>query len=474
MKFLNRTDEISRLDGLLALPEGGLGVVYGRRRIGKTRLLLEWCRKHEGIYWVADDSGSTILRRFFAMTLAERFSGFADVEYPDWGSLLSRIAKEAAAEHWRGPLVIDELPYVVSSSPELPSILQRWIDHEAPKADLTVVIAGSSQHMMQGLALNASAPLFGRAKALLKIGPLPPGWLTKAFRAIDEAEAVGYYAAWGGIPRYWELADGHGGTLEEQLLDLVLDPYGPLHNEPDHLLHEELPTAASLRPLLDAIGLGAHRISEIGARIGLPSTSLSPHLARLVELELVQREIPFNEKEKTSKRSLYTIGDPFCRLWFSIIAPYRSMLTQGLKSFRIGLLRKGFPALIGVAWEQLCRSAIPYIQPIDNNGSEWGPAGRYWHGSGPEWDIVSQSIDGARLLAGECKWTAKPCSMADIVNWEHELLKKGVPPVKGYAGKKTEYALFVRERPQKQTHTKNGTRIIDASDVLRYITDSEG
>jgi uncharacterized protein len=476
MKFLNRTSEMSRLDGLLSIKGGGLGVVYGRRRIGKTRLLLEWCGKHDGIYWVADDSGSAILRRFFALTLAERFPGFADVEYPDWSSLLSRIVKEAATQQWRGPLIIDELPYAVSSAPELPSILQRWVDHEVPKAGLVVILAGSSQRMMHGLALNASAPLFGRAKVLLQLGPLPPEWLVRAFHNLSAVDAVGYYAAWGGVPRYWESAVEHGGALEEQLHDLVLDPHGLLHHEPDRLLLEDVPTAASLRPLLDAIGLGAHRISEIGARIGMPVTSLSPHLTRLIESGLIQREVPFGEKGKSSKRSLYVIGDPFCRLWFSMVAPYRSVLAQASRSHRIALLRKHFPGLLSSAWEQLCRDVIPFIASDEKRGTpkvRWGAAGRYWHGNGPEWDVVCASIDGTRLLAGECKWTRQSCAMADITQWEKELHGKGIPPISIGSGKNIEYALFVPQRPSKQRYTEQGTRIIDAAEVFRYFTDRE-
>jgi AAA+ ATPase superfamily predicted ATPase len=326
--------------------------------------------------------------------------------------------------------------------------------------------------MMQGIALHASAPLFGRAKALFKISPLSPVWLTKAFSGTDETEAVRHFAAWGGMPRYWELAAEHGGTPESQLLDLVLDPQGPLNAEPDRLLHEETPTAVSLRPILDAIGLGAHKLSEIAGRIGMPATSLSPHLSRLIELEMVEREIPFGESEKSSKRSLYIISDPFLRFWFRIVAPNRSALSLGTTSLRLGILRKGFPALLGAAWEQLCRMAMPRL-PLRDSGSQpdggyWIGARRYWRGDGPEWDIVARSADGESLFLGECKWTDGPCSEADIQRWERELLGRGVPPVPEAAGKVSR-ALFVPVRPRGLKRTKGGTAIIDARELFRYL-----
>lgn len=177
MKFLNRTEELERLDRLATREGGGLAVVYGRRRIGKTRLLLEWSKRHGGLYTVADQSSAEVQRRYFAQAVAERLPGFGDVDYPDWRTLLTRLARDAEAASWRGPLVIDELPYLVNVSPELPSVLQRWIDHEAARARLVVALAGSSQRMMQGLVLLGNAPLYGRAREILDLGPIDPAFL---------------------------------------------------------------------------------------------------------------------------------------------------------------------------------------------------------------------------------------------------------------------------------------------------------
>ncbi len=110
MLFLNRQLELDRLDRLMAAREGGLAVVYGRRRIGKTRLLVEWVARHGGLYAVADQSTPELQRRYFAQSVAQRLPGFADVEYPDWWSLLLRLARDAGAAQWRGPVVFDELP----------------------------------------------------------------------------------------------------------------------------------------------------------------------------------------------------------------------------------------------------------------------------------------------------------------------------------------------------------------------------
>jgi uncharacterized protein len=470
MRFLNRTAEMERLERLASREGGGLAVVYGRRRIGKTRLLLEWSRRHGGLYTVADQSSGEVQRRYFAEAVAERLPGFADVEYPDWRTLLLRLARDAERESWRGPLVLDELPYLVTASPELPSVLQRWMDHDAERAGLVVALAGSSQRMMQGLVLSGHAPLYGRAREILDLGPIDPTFLTEAFSVPPGRELVELYTAWGGIPRYWELAAEVRGGVPEQLDCLVLDRLGPLHSEPDRVLLEEIPPALELRPVLDAIGAGAHRISEIGARLGRPATSMSRPIERLVGMGLVRREIPFGESEKESRRSLYKIADPFFRLWFRVVAPHRGPLASGTPKTRKAWLARFWDELAAQAWEELCRSRISCLGPEARLGSlgPWKPAARWWKGNEPEWDLVSESLDGKRLLCGEVKWSAKPFGARALARARTELVarpKPALPP--RFADHQEVRALFVPEIEGGRESGVEDPRVVTAQDLLQ-------
>ncbi len=470
MKFVNRQNELARLDRFAAADEGGLVVIYGRRRVGKTRLLLEWSKKHGGLYTVADQSMAEIQRRYFAEALGAVLSGFADVEYRDWRSLLSRVAREAELAGWRGPLIFDELPYLVLASPELPSVLQRWIDHEARSARLKVAIAGSSQRMMQGFVLSGDAPLFGRAREILEIQPLSPTYLREVFDVPDSVRLVELYTAWGGIPRYWELAQETGGDLPSQVDHLVLYPLGPLHREPDRLLLEDIPSALETRPLLDAIGAGAHRVSEIAGRLGRPATSMARPLDRLLSLGLVRRELPFGENEK-SKRALYKIADPFFRLWFRVVAPYRAQLASGTLAARRKLLARFWDSLCAQAWEELSRQQVPRMpaeSPLGRRGP-WGPAARWWHGTQPEWDVVSESIEGESVLLGEVKWSTRPFERKALETAFRELAAKPAPPLPSrLKDAQVVRALFVPEVASRPGSTKasEGLELVTAADLL--------
>jgi len=468
MEFIDRCAELDRLDRWAARGQPGLAVIWGRRRVGKTRLLLEWNLRHRGLYWVADLSAAAVQRRYLAGSIESVVPGFAEADYPDWRSLLGALARGAVASGWTGPLILDELPYLVESSPELPSVLQAWLDHEARQAGLLVVVAGSSQHMMQGLTLDASSPLFGRAAEAFCLSPLPAGHIQQALDIADAKECVQALAAWGGIPRYWELASPFGSDLDVAVDTLMLDPLGPLHREPDLLLAAERPSALSLRPLLDVIGGGVHRLSEIGGRLGQPATSLGRPLRRLIELGLVHREIPFGDPPRGGKRALYRIADPFVRSWFRVVAPNRGLLAQTSTEARQQIWQRAFPGLVSETWEALCRAAVPRLAcggALAELGP-WCPAARYWRGSGPEWDVVARSVDGECLLLGEVKWHVGEVDSRFLDATAHALVARGVPVAAGRP-QRIVHAVFVPRRAQSARG--HPVSVIEDSDVLAAL-----
>jgi AAA+ ATPase superfamily predicted ATPase len=461
--FVDRGDELARLRRSEA--DGGLVVVWGRRRVGKTRLLVEWARAAGGLYWVADESAPALSRRYLADALSAALPGFGDVRYDDWPSLLGRLARDAKSAGFRGPLVLDEVPYLLASSPELASALQRFIDHDARSAGLLVALAGSAQHMMQGLTLEPTAPLWGRAREIIKLRPIPAGHIGSAFQLAHAGDAVRAWALWGGIPRYWELAASFSSSRDAADA-LVLDPMGPLHDEPARLLLEELPSATSLRPLLDAIGAGAHRVSEIAGRIGQPATSLARPLSRLLELDMVVRETPFGEPERSTKRALYKLADPFLRLWFGVVAPRRSQLLMATRKGRLQLLDARLPYLVASAWEDLCREAVPKLGTALGPVS-WGPAQRFWSGAGPEWDLVAAGDDGS-VLIGEAKWTEREPTMADVDRTVAALRAKGLPSNQPHETKLV-VAVFFPTLPKGARRKHADVHLVDAKQVLRAL-----
>lgn len=454
LPFLDRAAEIAKIRKLLGIRNGTFAAIYGRRRCGKSRLLRETLPEKRTLYFVGDDREAALQRSSLAAEMARFIPGFDQVTYPDWDALLGRWWTEARAGTI---LVLDEFPALVAQAPELPSLLQKRIDRQA-KRQLHVVVSGSSQSMMQGLVLDRASPLFGRAQAILKIGPLSPGWISDALGLADAIEAIESYAVWGGVPRYWELAAGYP-NLETAVRELVLSPLGVLHEEPAGLLLDDLRDTTQAASILSLIGKGCHRASEIAGRLGKPATSLSRPLQRLMELEFVRRDLPFGTTTRDTKRTAYHVADPLLRFWFRFVEPNHSRLEarQILPVMRD--VKKDFPHHVGSVWEDLARASVVGLR----YGRAWRPASRWW---GPgldrhpvEIDIVAESEQGDALLLGEVAW-----SRSSPERLIEELRRKAgnLPITK-------DRRIFLAAWTRSGAGHVRGTRIFGPEDVLRAL-----
>jgi AAA+ ATPase superfamily predicted ATPase len=409
LPFLNRTEESRRLRGFFDARAGGLAVVYGRRRLGKSRLLSEVLPGKRAVYYVADDREATLQRAALAEEIGRLVPGFSAVTYPGWDELLRRFWAEAPR---RAILAIDEFPSLVASAPELPSLLQKRVDSPGDRG-IRVVITGSSQRMMQGLVLDGSAPLFGRAREILRVEPLLAGWIRQGLSLRSAVASTEAFAVWGGVPRYWELAGGQRG-LSQAMEQLVFSPLGVLHDEPRRLLLDDLSNTTQASSILALIGAGCHRLSEIAGRLGKPATSLARPLTRLLDLGMVRRDVPFGSSLRDSKRTAYRLDDPFLRFWFRFVEPNRSRLGAGQASQVVREVERELHIHVATVFEDMVRQSVPRAR---YGNTTWRPAASWW---GPgldrspmEVDLVAESEDGSALLVGEVKWSRR-------VDWKRE------------------------------------------------------
>ena len=401
MKFLDRYGERTRLMKFLNGADGALACLYGRRRCGKTRLLHECVADRPNtIYYLADRSERPAQLARFVKEASRVLPAIAAAAPDDWGRVLDLWTALAPRD---AVLVLDEFPYLVEKDEALPSVLQRIVDAIVSTGH-KIVICGSSQRMMQGLVLKASEPLYGRAREILPIRPLEFGWLREAFPKMTSFQRLQLWGVWGGVPRYWELQEDES-TLWRAVRHHVADPFGLLRNEPNYLLLDEVGDSAQASAVLAFIGEGAHRATEIAARMQRPVTDMTRPLQRLKELGLIAKDIPFGADEK-SKKSFYRISDQFLDFWYTYVWPNWSredfLQTEGeQKTFE-----KTFNSYLGGVWERLVATILQKHGLPGLDGQLRGC--RRWWGSGlnrapMEIDVIAESVDGKTLLVGEAK-----------------------------------------------------------------------
>lgn len=398
MKFVDRVEETKRLKQVLKAEKSTFTVIYGRRRLGKSTLITRALGEND-VYYLADQTDAKLQREVMAKMIASIIPGFDKVIYPDWNVFFDMLNDRTIQKF---TLCIDEFPYLVGSSSNLPSILQNKIDSKRLKFNL--IICGSSQQLMYGLVLDASSPLYGRADAILKITPIKVPYIQEAL-GVSAIEAVEEYAVWGGVPRYWELREGYANLLEA-IESNLLSVNGTLYEEPIKLFKDDINDIVKTATIMSYVGAGAHRLSEIAGRCGEIATNLSRPLAKLISLGYLTKEIPFGENEKNSKKSRYKISDSFMNFYFQFIIPNRSFIEIGRISPILVNLDTHFSDYVGDYWEKLCRETVSGNE-ID--GITYGMARRWWGNVSREerieLDVVAESLDKKYLLVGECKWT---------------------------------------------------------------------
>lgn len=443
MDFLDRVDEQRRFGRFLRLQDGALAVLYGRRRIGKSRLVEEVVAGYDNVVtFIAEKSEAALQRSRLASDISTAIPGFADVAYDSWSVMFDRWQRDAPNG---SVLVIDELPYLVERSPELPSILQRIADGLRTSGK-KIILSGSSQRMMQGLVLKENEPLYGRAREIVKLEPLHFRWMKNAFPGLSIWERFCRYAVFGGVPRYWEAFQGED-DMWQALRDQVFSPQGLFHDEPSYILQDDLQDSVQAASVLSLVGRGVERLVEMAARLQIPMTALGRPMKRLVDLGFVVREIPFGSDSKSNKKTLYRMSDPFLRFWYSFVLPNYSDVNYLSSKAEVDALQPAFMVFLGQAWERLVREEVQR-KPLPGCEGRFRNAARWWGGGldkrPMELDVVAESLDGRTLLVGEAKLSLSETDARRLIA-ELENKAKQLPFVDKYERVVTK--LFVAQDP---------------------------
>lgn len=465
MDFIDRQREISRIQRALHAPDSRFIVIYGRRRLGKSTLIKRALGDRD-VYFEADLNEEAIQRSLLVNAIRMTYPELADARYESWDSLLTHFNRVCDAN---STLCLDEFPYLVKKNPALPSVIQRLLDSGDLRFNL--IICGSSQRMMERLVLDASEPLYGRADEKICLGPIPLPWWEEAF-GLDSRRTIEEYSVWGGVPRYWKLREDYE-DLWKAIESLIFDEHGILADEPSALFMDDLSEIAPYSSIMTALGSGHRRFSNLADAIGRKVTDLSVPLKNLTQISYIRREVPFGEDPEKSRKTQYAFADPFMAFYYRFVAPNKSYLALGRFGRILDIVSAKFNTHVGAIWERLCAQAVS-LNSLD--GTEWGVASRWWGnvpvtGTGGkrvgseeiELDVVVRSLDGSRMLIGECKW-----DKADYADRLLRVLKAKVSKIRDFEGKSITYALFLRERPASMALPED-CLLLYPDDIIRML-----
>jgi AAA+ ATPase superfamily predicted ATPase len=453
--FVNRQAELDLLEERYASGRAELFVLYGRRRVGKTELLAQFCEasappKHH-VFFVADLDVEPVLRAALSAAVnAELLGpGTAGAVHASWDDIFHLLAQHA--RHERLVVVLDEFTYLVDAHPPLASTLQRLWDRELAHTQLMLILCGSYVGMMEEKVLGYQAPLYGRRTGQYLLEPLSFHDARQFFPDYDLSDQVRAYAVFGGTPAYLNAASS-SLTLLENIGQRVLARGTFLYDEARFLLQQELREPRNYFAILEAIAGGRTRLNEIKQATGLEG--VSAYLSTLQGLHLVERVVPVTETQPhKSRRGLYRLCDQFFRFWFRFIHPNRTLLERGgaqaaLDSF-VGPQLDTFtgPVFEDVChqslWRQGLRGELPFV-PLRVGG---------WWRANEEIDAVAVGQEVA--LLAECKWSRRPVGL----NILRDLERKASIASRELDGRQVYLGLFSRSGFTAHVHDESVRRL---------------
>ncbi len=383
--FVGRSEELENIVERLDSSEFELLVIYGRRRVGKTRLMLESVKDREHIYYLAIEGDNL---RHFKRPASGVVPEIAYLE-EDWENYF-RFLKDRI-------VIIDEFPNLIKENRAVLSVFQRIVDTELKDTKTKILLSGSSVSMMGEKVLSYGSPLYGRRTGSIKLRPLKFWEIKGFFPDSDIKEIMEIYGFADGVPYYlermkapfWAWLEGEIGNSGTFLKD-----------EMDFLIKYEFEEVNTYKRILEAIALGKRTPREIRDYLGLKHSDITPYLRNLLETEFIKREIPIFEGAK-SKKGRYYLKDNFAAFWFRYIYPNLSAIEEGI--FEIESIRGDYSAYMGRIFEDISRDFLIKLRRDGKAPINFTKIGKWWHRD-VEIDIVAADERNNQILLGECKW----------------------------------------------------------------------
>ncbi|MEI6624102.1 MAG: DUF234 domain-containing protein [Actinomycetes bacterium] len=423
-RFVGRNRELGSLERELervrSVPAGdapGRAILMrGRRRVGKSRLIEQFCANAgvPYVFFTASQQGGGELGMFADEVAQSNLPGrdlLADAHPQNWDSAL-RLLATAVDETSTTVVVVDEFPYLVADDPTLEATFQKQWDRLLSKKPILLVLVGSDLAMME--SLNTHGRAFFQRGTEMVVPPLSPTETADIVGVPDAADAFDAFLITGGFPLVcdeWPT----GEPMWDYLQEALAEPTSALIVSAERALAAEFPDQAQARAVLTQIGSGEMTFSGIArAAGGLAGASASRALDTLTAKRVVAREVPLSTK--ASKEARYRVTDPYLRFWLTFIGPHLAEIERGRSDRVLGRIRRDWTTWRGRAIEPVVREALIRLSPIAGLPAAEAVGGYWTRTNVPEIDLVG----------ADCGPIAKSISYAGTIKWlDSQLLEQG-------------------------------------------------
>ena len=404
--FIGRERELRVLEETYQKPGFQMTVIYGRRRIGKSRLITEFIKEKRASYYVASQSSfQDNVKKWSAQFIMDLFPAMEGVSFDTPESFFQFIGNSATEE--KLVIALDEIPYIAEADASFLSRLQAAIDTVFTSKNIYLIICGSAISFMEKEILSEKSPLFGRRTNQIFLKPFDYMDSARFTQNYSSEEKAIVYGVTGGVAKYLTLFDD-SLSLDENLINHFFKPSGYLYEEPLNLLTQEFRTINTYNTVIEVCAGGTNRLNEIADKAHISTATLAYIIKNLMTIGVISRKTPMTEVEN-KKRTAYEITDGMYRFWYRFIPAARAAIEMGRgEVFYHSYVKDKLHSYMGSVFEEMCRfyTLSEGLEGrlnclVTNVGSWWGPG----HDHKPtDIDVVGVDDAGRKAVIGECKF----------------------------------------------------------------------
>jgi AAA+ ATPase superfamily predicted ATPase len=394
MRFFDRKTELEALEKRFETDSFELFILYGRRRVGKTELVKQFCKDKPHIYHLFSQDTEKRQRERLAESIADHFDEI-EPKLEGWRDTIEYIGNKLKEE--KVVLALDQFPYAIESNESVPSQFQYLVDEILQEnSESMIILSGSTVSVMLDDVLGYESPLYGRRTGQIDLKPFK---FKESLEVIDYSieNAVRSYTVTGGTPMYLTSFD-YSRSLKRNIREEILNPSSTLFEEPEFLLRQEVRNPSRYASILESIANGYTTSNEISNNTGISSGTIPQYLKKLQKLRLIERTTPVTSSKKT-KRSIYRISDNFIRFWYRNIHSQKSIIEENPEK-AVENIMGNLKQQASKTFEEICRETIQKTENYNKTGSWWYKEA--------EIELVALNEREDQILFGECKWRSKP------------------------------------------------------------------
>lgn len=446
--FIGRNDSLAALNAIWGQKRSQILALYGRRRVGKSELIRQFCKGKAAFCFEAVEGEDTLAQiRHFLRQMAALFeeSHLADLAYTDWPPVFDLLTQKLSGFQ-QVVVAFDELSWMAAGHTHLVSQIkyywdQKWKFHK----HLLLILCGSVASWMLKNVVRSKA-LYGRISRNMLLEPLSPREVAEYIgKKRGQKEVLEYLLCFGGIPRYLEEFD-FDRSLEINIEKTCFNRSGFFAEEADKIFYNQFRETQTYRMIVAALLKEPLSLAGISQKIKMRSGGgLKQYLDNLRSAGIISEIRPIRPEMTVAKAPLYFASDEFLRFnnWF--IAPNRHDFSElGRKGDFVKYTRERWPVFLGLAFEKFClkhNRTIAEIMGFEDKTlgcSSFLKTGR----GGYQFDLAYLRRDSVLTLC-EIKYTAQPLGTAIIREIEDKIAK-----LSSVRGLTVEKVLITNHAPQ--------------------------